>query len=130
LEAFTGGSGVAQQAVVLGGQLAELRHSREQEDRADRDALAAMSRAGIDPRALAGAFERLKAYSLEKRAQLRGEKADATDAHSELPDWFMSHPATEARIEQARRAKPTQSGAPALSPAAWETVRHACEART
>jgi predicted Zn-dependent protease len=128
LEAITGGTGVAQQAVVLGGQLAQLRYSREQEQRADRAALGALNHAGLDPGALADAFEHLKAYGVSKRAELRGEKADANAAHSELPDWFMSHPATEDRIAEGRRVHRTGFGAPALSPEAWETVRTACKA--
>jgi beta-barrel assembly-enhancing protease len=116
LEAVTGGSGIAQQIVLLGGQLAELRFTREQEMRADVVALETMARAGYDPEALARAFEAIVG---------RAEEMKDLDLGVEAPEWLLSHPNIEARIARARAAA-QPARAETLSPEAWGAVRAAC----
>ncbi len=122
LELVTGGSGVAQQMVAVGGQLAELRYTRRQEDRADVMAIAMLRQAGHDPAGLAMAFESLKAAGDEDEAlESRGKRL-------RLPEWLLSHPDLDRRIAQARAAA-TPARDITLSPAAWAVVRVACEGR-
>ncbi len=116
LEAVTGGTGVAQQLLILSGQLAELRYTRAQETRADVFAIAAMNQSGLDPEALARAFERLT----ERVEELRNDDIDL-----DAPEWLMSHPNTGARIDAARAAA-RPATATALSDDAWAQVRAAC----
>lgn len=114
LEAVTGGSGLAQQLVLLGGQLAELRFTREQEQRADAFALRLMADAGYNPEALARAFEAID----ERAGELRDEDVD-------LPDWMLSHPNIDARIATARAAAAPARGE-ALTASEWASIRAAC----
>lgn len=119
LELITGGSGVAQQIVLLGGQLAELRYTRGQEERADVSAIATLRASGYDPAALARAFESLKSYDGDvKPARPRMRDLD-------IPEWFMSHPDIDRRIARARAAAATSTSV-ALDADAWRTVRAAC----
>ena len=121
LELITGGSGIAQQIVLIGGQLAELRYTRGQEERADNASYAIMRAAGHDPAALARAFEALKTH---KGAAKRIEERFSTPK-VQVPEWMSSHPDIERRIARAKAA-----AAPAtvdtLTPEAWLTVRGAC----
>lgn len=118
LEAVTGGSGIAQQIVLLGGQMAELRFTRSQEERADAFALQLMARAGYNPEALARAFEAIDA----RAGELREEDVDL-----DLPDWMLSHPNIDARIAAARAAA-VPARAETLAPDAWASIRSACKA--
>lgn len=118
LEAVTGGSGLAQQLVLLGGQLAELRFTRTQEEQADAFALQLMADAGYNPEALARAFEAIDARAAELRE---------SDADLDIPDWMLSHPNIDARIATARAAaRPARSET--LPADAWLAVRAACAA--
>ncbi len=121
LETITGGTGIAQQLILLSGQLAELRYTRAQEERADEAALRTMARAGYNPEALARAFERIRASITE----VRGEDAPGIDA----PEWLLSHPDLGARIAAARAAA-TPARDAALSAEVWAQVRAACAAPT
>lgn len=122
LELITGGSGVAQQAIMLGGQLTELSYTRSQESRADREALATLDRAGLDPAALARAFERLKGWiDDEERAAHVPEKL----RDIRVPEWMKSHPDLDRRIIAARAMKKTPT-AVAMTDAEWQAVRRAC----
>jgi beta-barrel assembly-enhancing protease len=123
LELITGGSGVAQQAIMLGGQLTELSYTRAQESRADRTALATLDRAGLDPAALGRAFERLKAF-----VEVEERPSRATDRLRDLriPEWMKSHPDLDRRIIAARAMKKTPV-AEAMTPEAWAIVRSACQ---
>lgn len=122
LELITGGSGLAQQAILLGGQVTELSHTRRQEARADVTAIAMLRGAGLDPAALARAFERLKAYVEED-----SEDDDRTSALDrwKIPEWLKSHPDLDGRITRAR-AEAAAATRPALSEADWKIVRAAC----
>lgn len=125
LELITGGSGVAQQIVMVGGQLTELSYTRAQEARADRVAIAIMGGAGLDPAALARAFERLKGYDSAEQKEAGARKAVRD---MKIPEWLKSHPDIDNRIERARAAhKPARTMA--MSDADWSTVRAACGAR-
>lgn len=133
LEIVTGGSGVAQQIVLLGGQLAELRYTRVQEERADVSAIATMRATGQDPAALARAFEALKMDRAERRAERRIEPKSTTRTETttetsrryDIPEWLGSHPDIDKRIARARAAA-SPSSQPALDADAWATVRRAC----
>jgi beta-barrel assembly-enhancing protease len=118
LEAVTGGTGVAQQILLLSGQMAELRYTRAQETRADAFAIATMRAAGFDPEALARAFERISA-----RVENIREEPDRLA----IPEWMMSHPNVGSRIDAARAAA-TPATRQALTPEAWAQVRAACAA--
>ncbi|KAF0182879.1 MAG: peptidase M48 Ste24p [Alphaproteobacteria bacterium] len=125
LELITGGSGVAQQIVMVGGQLTELSYTRAQEARADRVAIAIMGDAGLDPAALARAFERLKGYKRGDGDEPRVPK-QMRDMH--VPEWLQSHPDIDNRIVRARAAQ-RPARAIAMSPEDWATVRAACKAK-
>lgn len=130
LELITGGSGVAQQVILLGGQLTELSYTRRQEARADVTAVAMLRGAGLDPAALARAFERLKAFGETKDAEDGAEKRNPSVLDkASIPEWFKSHPDLDSRIANARKhAAPAT--ATALSDADWQTVRAACSKKT
>jgi len=117
LDILTGGSGVGQQLALLAGQATALQYTRAQEAEADEDAMQMLEAAGLDPGALADAFERLRD---------KGAQEDSNGLGSiETPEWLSSHPDTARRIESSRRR--SQPGRPpALSEAEWERVRSAC----
>jgi beta-barrel assembly-enhancing protease len=126
LELITGGSGVAQQIVMVGGQLTELSYTRAQEARADRVAIEIMGDAGLDPAALARAFERLKGYDSDEK-QGGQRPASKTAREMKIPEWLKSHPDIDNRIVRARAAaRPAQRVA--MSEADWNIVRAACAA--
>lgn len=120
LEIVTGGSGVAQQVVLLGGQLAEMRYTRGQEERADVSAIATMRASGYDPAALARAFEALKVWKSEEERPGPSRLRDL-----DIPEWLQSHPGIDRRIARARAAA-TPATNVTLSPEAWEIVKRAC----
>jgi len=119
LEAVTGGSGVAQQLVLLAGQLTELRYTRRQEEAADNYALAAMARAELDPAALARAFERLRPEPNPAAPKQRLRIPFGAE------EWLLSHPGLDRRIAHARAAGRTPS-ALAMSEGDWRLVQSAC----
>jgi predicted Zn-dependent protease len=126
LELITGGSGIAQQIVMVGGQLTELSYTRTQEARADRVAIAIMGDAGLDPAALARAFERLKVFSEDEQEKERPASKAVRDLR--IPEWLKSHPDIDNRIVRARAAaRPARTVA--MSDEAWAIVREACAAK-
>ncbi len=116
LEIVTGGSGLAQQAVLLGGQLTQLRHTRHQETQADAAAFEIMERTGLDPAALARAFEAITDHI--------GEIEDG-DEDRDLPNWLKTHPDTDERIAAAK-ARTGDAGPLPLTPEEWAVVSAAC----
>ncbi len=121
LEVITGGSGLAQQAVLIAGQLTQLRHTRDQEAAADDAAYEIMDRAGLDPAALARAFAAITSSGDDET----GSADAATDDRRRLPNWLKTHPATDQRIAAAT-ARAGASGPLPLSDADWAIVREAC----
>lgn len=120
LEVVTGGSGLAQQAVLIAGQLTQLRHTRDQETAADDAAYEIMVRAGLDPAALARAFDAITASATEN-----DDRDDGDPNRRRVPNWLKTHPDTAERIAKANtRAAP--SGDLPLSEAEWAIVRKAC----
>ncbi len=114
LDIVTGGSGAAQQAVIIAGQLNQLRHTRKQETAADDAAAEILIASGLDPASLARAFEAIVGALPE----------DGGD--ESLPAWASSHPDTRARMAKAKtRAKP---GGPAPIPdASWTKIAATCD---
>ncbi len=118
LEIITGGSGAAQQLVLVGGQLSQLRHTRVQERAADEAAMEILAAAGHDPAALARAFEAITGYDYSP-------EEDADNDKSDLPTWLRTHPDTDERIKAAN-ARQSTPGAPPLSDEDWRRVLAAC----
>ena len=67
-----------------------LKHSREQEEEADRLGRELLVRAGIDPEGMATMFEAL---------------GQASPSSNSVPTWFSTHPDSQARAANARRGK-------------------------
>ncbi len=120
LEAITGGSGLAQQAVLIAGQLTQLRHTRAQEAAADAAAYEIMESAGLDPAALARAFAAIT-------ESVGGESGseEAMPDKRRMPSWLKTHPDTDERIAAAN-ARAGATGELPFSDADWATVRDAC----
>lgn len=119
LDIITGGSGAAQQLVLLGGQLNQLRHTRIQEAAADETAVEIMTAMDLDPSALSRAFEAISASSPDE-AQSKNDK-------KKYPSWLRSHPDTDKRIENARQHQQT-GGKPPLTTEQWQTIVRTCHA--
>ncbi|HYC05222.1 MAG TPA: M48 family metallopeptidase [Azospirillaceae bacterium] len=94
-------------------QLAALSYSREKEEEADREAMALLRRAGIDPTGLARMFDRLK----EREGKGAG-----------MPLLLRTHPHLEERSASIRAAAGTAGEAlsPALTPGEWLALRGIC----
>lgn len=76
----------------------DLRYSRKHEYEADDLGLSYLRKAGYDPYAEADMLERLQAF---QRFQ-DGARGDA-DART-IPEWQLTHPLTENRVDRAREA--------------------------
>lgn len=98
------------------GLLLQLGYSRQAERQADAIAIRRMRRAGADPAALAGFFKRLE------------KKYRGADASGGLAALFRTHPPTEERIRILRQARLT-GARPILDAAAWQALRHVCNAK-
>lgn len=119
LEIITGGSGAAQQAVLLGGQISQLRFTRMQEQAADETAFEILEGADLDPAALARAFEKIEAHAKARTDQDQ-------NANDDMPGWLSTHPNTDTRIGRAR-ARARQGEKPPLSDSEWKIVTSACQ---
>ncbi|MEX6632378.1 M48 family metallopeptidase [Hyphococcus lacteus] len=119
LDIITGGSGAAQQLVLLGGQLNQLRHTRIQEAAADETAIEIMTAMNLDPSALSRAFEAISASAPDEAQSENNEK--------KYPSWLRSHPNTEKRIENARQHQKS-GGKPPLTSEQWQTIVRTCHA--
>ncbi|MEM7740442.1 MAG: M48 family metallopeptidase [Pseudomonadota bacterium] len=118
LEILTGGSGLAQQAILLGGQLNDLNYTRGQEQRADEAAYELLASQSLNPAALGRALAAIS-------ADMDDDDDRAFDA--EWPEWFQTHPNTEKRIDAARRfAEPMDAVLP-LDDEEWAVVVSACD---
>ena len=110
-----GGTGAGQQAVILGGQLTNLRHDRAAELEADARGQALLHKAGLSSRGMAPFFARL-------------ERAAGGAELEAAAEFLASHPASGRRVRAAEAAG--RDGAPALTEAEWLTVRTACAAES
>lgn len=113
LDIVTGGSGAAQQAVIVAGQLNQLRHTRRQEAAADEAAAEILLASNLDPAALARAFNAI--------LSMPGDNAGDADP----PTWASSHPDTKARIEKAK-ARARASGSPPIPNGDWAIISKTC----
>jgi beta-barrel assembly-enhancing protease len=106
-----GGTGAGQQIIMLGANLADTRHSRDVEARADARGMELLHAAQFDSRGMATFFERL--------SKLEPDGA--------LGDWMeivSSHPNSAGRKERARAA--ARPGNPTMTPQDWTALRAAC----
>jgi Zn-dependent protease with chaperone function len=128
LEVVTGGSGVAQQAVLLAGQLTQLRYSRRQESAADVAARDILLAEGLDPAALARAFDAIEkgVADLAKNDEEAGPARRESAVEKSVSTWLSSHPETEKR-KTAARAAAKRALPPPLSKEQWAEVRAACD---
>lgn len=124
LDIITGGSGAAQQAVIVAGQLNQMRHSRQQESAADDAAAEMLLAAALDPAALARALEAISAASPGDGSEIgiQNQKRD----QPEIPTWLSSHPDTDLRIAAARK-RAAKGGPLPIDGAAWARVATACD---
>jgi Zn-dependent protease with chaperone function len=92
-------------------QLVSLSYTRANEAEADADAIAALDRANIDPRATAALFGRL----------------DKEDGDFDTVEWLNSHPRSKERAQLfAASYKPGRTYQPSLPPAEYRVIRQAC----
>ena len=99
-------------AVFLGERLIQAGYTREAEARADRYALDMLNAAGVDSEGMAHFFDHL---------------AEREDGMPRLPEYFATHPASEARAESARANANSQGAtAPVLSAAEWQALKGIC----
>ena len=127
LEIITGGSGHAQQAVLLGGQLNQLRHTRKQEAAADDTAIEIMGAANPNPATLARAFEGIVGYAGEIGLT---EGKDDREARNEktrrkISSWLSSHPDTDDRIANANN-NAREGGSLPVDAKSWDRIVEAC----
>jgi predicted Zn-dependent protease len=113
LDIVTGGSGAAQQAVIIAGQLNQLRHTRKQEAAADEAAYEILLASNLNPAALARAFDLIL-------GALPDENGD-----EEMPAWASSHPNTAERIEKAK-AHAAPGGPPPIAGDEWKAIAGTC----
>ncbi|WP_205669573.1 M48 family metalloprotease [Acinetobacter sp. MB5] len=100
-------------AVMLGTQAAlvskQLSYSRDQEREADRIGMQYLVAAGYNPNAMADFFERMQRSSVQL---------------SFMPEYWMTHPLTTARMSEARlRARQYPSVKPNISDPDYELVK-------
>ncbi|MEM0930627.1 MAG: M48 family metallopeptidase [Pseudomonadota bacterium] len=114
LEFLTGGSGLAQQSILLGGQLTEFSYSRQQERRADDLAYDILEDRGMDPAALGRGLAALT-------------EALESDDDLSVPEWMSTHPATDQRIARATERADPQTAPMPLTDEEWQEVVSACE---
>lgn len=99
-------------AVFLGERLLQAGYTREAETRADRFALNMLNAAEVDSAGMARFFDHLQA--------LDGDMP-------QLPEYFATHPASEARADRARANANRQGAtAPVLTDAQWQALQGIC----
>jgi predicted Zn-dependent protease len=95
-------------------QLVSLSYTRANEAEADADAIAALGRAGIDPRPTAALFQKL----------------DKQDGDFDTVEWLNSHPRSKERARLfAASYRPGRTYRPSLSAADYAAIRTACPAK-
>lgn len=119
LELVTGGSGAAQQLVLVGGQLNNLSYTREQERLADEMAYDILEEASLNPAALGRALDALVGAAPSNEA--------IVEERAEWRQWLESHPDTGKRIKRASlRARVGERPLP-LKESEWAQVIAACD---
>ncbi|MEM6679003.1 MAG: M48 family metallopeptidase [Pseudomonadota bacterium] len=100
---------------AVGEAMLNASYQRDAEARADREALAMLSSAGLPSRPFAGFFERIRAEYGDTPAVMK---------------YFASHPALSGRAERAAAAN-TVTGRfePALSDRDWVALQNICDSR-
>ncbi|HKL54668.1 MAG: M48 family metallopeptidase [Roseovarius sp.] len=99
-------------AVVLGERLIQASYTREAEAEADAFALRMLNQAGIDSAPMAGFFD---------------EIAKDEGTGPQLPAYFATHPASEARARAARdNARMQGATSPVLSAEQWAALKGIC----
>ncbi|MEO1043525.1 MAG: M48 family metallopeptidase [Pseudomonadota bacterium] len=116
LEVITGGSGVAQQAILIGGQLNNLSYTRGQEQRADEAAIELLASQSLNPAALGRALAAIS----------EGIGDDDSKIGADWPEWMQTHPDTEKRIEAAFRYNEDLEATLPLNEDDWTRVVSAC----
>jgi beta-barrel assembly-enhancing protease len=108
-----GGSGAGQQLIMLGTNLADMRHSRSVETRADATAMDILHDLGHSSRGLASFFTTLQA--------IEGGKDKFGGDWLEL---VSSHPDTSRRIAAAKAGE--RDGTPVYGAAEWQAIQAVC----
>lgn len=123
LEIITGGSGLAQQAVLVGGQLTDLSYTRGQEQAADDTAYEIMRAMNLNPAALGRALSALTSAIVSE------EKDGSSDSseRNRFSEWLRTHPNTEKRIDRAKTQSENEGNPLPLSRAEWSSIQIACE---
>lgn len=108
-------SGDATMAAVVSAQglmaQRQIDYTRGNEAEADRVGIRTLARAGYDPTAMAGFFERLQAAVRQ------------TEGRESTPDYLQTHPVTTSRISEARdRARQIAAEQPRFSPSAADAA--------
>ncbi|WP_103075902.1 M48 family metalloprotease [Solilutibacter silvestris] len=83
----------------------QLDYSRSNESEADRVGIRLLARAGYDPNAMAGFFERMETAM---RANRGGDR-------EQTPDYLLTHPVTGTRIAEAKARAAQMSSAPVVT---------------
>lgn len=83
----------------------QLDYSRSNESEADRVGIRLLARAGYDPNAMAGFFERMETAM---RANRGGDR-------EQTPDYLLTHPVTGSRIAEAKARAAQMSSAPVVT---------------
>ena len=110
-----GGSGAGQQIILLLTNMADLKHSRDVETRADRDGMEMLHATGLTSRGMAGFFETLAAME------------DEVIDRERMGDWIelaTSHPDTARRVEAAKAIE--KDGAPVFPADQWTRIAKVC----
>lgn len=112
ISALTGDTGQLGQVLGAAGTLGTLGYQRGDEAEADREGMALMQRAKLDPSGMVGVFEIL---AREGGDMPRGF------------EYLSSHPATEGRLAEMKKlaAKATYEPVPLLGDVDWRSVRRA-----
>ncbi|MEL7029173.1 MAG: M48 family metallopeptidase [Pseudomonadota bacterium] len=124
LEIITGGSGVAQQAILIGGQLNELSHTRRQETAADEAAYELLEKMEMNPAALARAFEAIVGQTSDDRGEDDANKREQ-GPRDRIASWLDTHPDIDQRIALARERELPTKRLP-LTKEDWAVVQDAC----
>jgi hypothetical protein len=89
-------------------EIANLRHSRDDEAQADSGAMLRLDSASVSRQGLVDFFERIRADT------------------EMLPEWLSSHPASERRARELGARSPSAETRPALAAEAFDALQRAC----